>query len=103
MSHVLINRMTTKTGQRDRVIEKLIESGQQFDANPACLLFLVAESNDRPDDIWVLDLWTTEEEHAKALQAPELQPFIAETIPLLEGPPQQMEVLARGGKGFPKS
>lgn len=101
MTHVLLNRLTAKPGQRELVVRNLIESGKAFDGNSACLLYLVTESADSPDDIWVVDLWTTEEEHTEALQAPELQPYIAETMPLLEETPQQIEVQARGGKGLP--
>ena len=99
MTHALLNRLTAKPGQRDLVVQNLLESGRLFDNNAACLLYLVTEPADSPNDIWVIDLWTTEEEHTKALQAPELQPYIAETMPLLEGMPEQIEVQARGGKG----
>jgi quinol monooxygenase YgiN len=100
MAHVVLNHLTTKPGERDLVVQNLIESGRLFDDNAACLMYLVTEASDAPDEIWVFDLWTTEEEHTKALQARELQPFIAETMPLLEGMPEQIEVQARGGKGI---
>ena len=101
MAHVLLNKLTAKPGKRDQVVQNLIESGKLFDDNAACVMYLVTESPDSPNDIWVVDLWTSEEAHSQALQAPELQPFIAETVPLLEGMPEQIEVQARGGKGLP--
>ena len=103
MTYTLLNRLTAKPRQRPAVVQHLLESGRVFDDNVACLLYLVTEPVDSPDDIWVIDLWTTQEEHAKALEAPEMQPHIAATMPLLEGTPQQIEVLARGGKGPPES
>ena len=101
MTYVLFNRLTTKQGERDRVVQNLIESGKLFDENAACLLYLVAEPTDDPNDIWVVDLWTSEEEHTKALQAPGLQAHVAETVPLLAGMPEQIELRVRGGKGLP--
>ena len=101
MTHVLINRLTAKPGKRGDVVQNLLESGKLFDDNAACLLYAVTEPTDSPNDIWVVDLWTTEEEHTKALQAPEMQPYIADTMPLLEVMPQQIRVQARGGKGLP--
>jgi quinol monooxygenase YgiN len=101
MAFMLVNRLTATSGRRDEVVRNLIESGKRFDENAACLLYLVAESTEAADEIWVVDLWTSEEEHASALQDPELQPHIAETTPLLEGMPQQIQVQARGGKGLP--
>lgn len=103
MTHVLLNKLTAKPGKRDQVVKNLIASGKLFDDNAACVMYLVTESSDSPNDIWVFDLWTSEEAHSQALQAPELQPSIAETVPLLERMPEQIEVQARGGKGLPKS
>ena len=103
MTYTLLNRLTAKPGQRAAVVQHLLESGRVFDDNGACLMYLVTEPVDSPDDIWVIDMWTTEEEHTKALEAPEMQPHIAATMPLLERMPQQIEVLARGGKGPPES
>jgi quinol monooxygenase YgiN len=101
MAHVLLNRLTAKPGQRRRVVEILLESGKLFDDNPTCLLYLVSEATDEPDVIWVVDLWTDQEAHAEALQAPELRPFVEQAMPLLEGMPEQIGVRAVGGKGLP--
>ena len=101
MTHVLLNRLTAKPGQRQRVVEILLESGRLFDDNPACLLYLVSEAVDEPDVVWVVDLWTDEEAHAEALKAPELRPFVDQAMPLLEGMPTQIPVRAAGGKGLP--
>lgn len=98
MEFALLNRLTAKPGQRDRVVEILLESGKLFDDNRACRLYLVAESQDDPNLIWVSDLWTSEEEHAEALKAPEMRPFVDECMPLLESMPEQIKVRPVGGK-----
>jgi hypothetical protein len=46
----------------------------------------------------VADPWTSEADHAYALRAPELRPYIEETIPLLEGMPEQIAIRPVGGK-----
>ena len=97
MKFALFNRLSAKPGRRDRVVEILLESGKLFDDNPACRLYLVAESADDPNLIWVADLWTSEEEHAEALKVPEMRRF-EECMPLLEGMPEQIRVLPAGGK-----
>jgi len=101
MSHALLNRLTAKPGQRQRVVEILLESGKLFEDDPACLLYLVAESKADSNLIWVVDLWTSAEAHTEALKAPELRPFVEEATPLLEGMPEQIEVQPAGGKGVP--
>jgi quinol monooxygenase YgiN len=98
MEFALLNRLIAKPGQRDRVVEILVESGKLFDDNPACRLYLVDESADDPHLIWVADLWTSEKEHAEALKAPEMRPFVEECMPLLEGMPEQIRVRPAGGK-----
>jgi quinol monooxygenase YgiN len=98
MEFALLNRLTAKPGRRDRVVEILLESGKLFDDNSACRLYLVAESAEDPNLIWVADLWTSEEEHAKALEAPEMRRYVEECMPLLEGMPEQITVRPVGGK-----
>jgi quinol monooxygenase YgiN len=101
MTFALLNRVTAKAGQRPRVVEIMLESGRLFDDNSACLLYVVTESTDDPNVIWVIDLWTSQEAHAEALKAPELRPFVEQAMPLLEGRPEQIEVQPAGGKGLP--
>ena len=97
--HALLNRLTTRAGQRGRVVELLVEAGKLFDDDPACLLYLVNESADDPDVIWVFDLWASQEDHETALAQPALKPYIAESLPLLVGMPEQIALRPMGGKG----
>jgi quinol monooxygenase YgiN len=96
--YALINKLTAKPGKRSEIIANLLESGKPFQDNPNCILYLVNEDANDPNIIWVEDLWTSKEEHSAALNAPEMRPFIAKTIPLLESMPEQMEVIPVGGK-----
>jgi quinol monooxygenase YgiN len=101
MTYALLNKLMAKQGQRQRVVEILLESGKLFDDNPACHLYLVSESADDPNLVWVADLWTSKEDHVEALKAPELRPFVDAAMPLLEGMPEQLEIRPVGGKGLP--
>jgi quinol monooxygenase YgiN len=101
MTYALLNKLTAKPGQRQSVVDILIESGKLFDDNPACHLYLVSESADDPKVIWVVDLWTTREAHEDALKNPELRPYVEKSLPLLEGMPDQIEIQPAGGKGLP--
>jgi quinol monooxygenase YgiN len=101
MTYALLNKLTAKPGERHNVVDILLESGKLFDDNPACHLYLVSESADDADVIWVADLWTDQQAHTEALQAPELRPFIEKSMPLLEGMPEQIEIRPVGGKGLP--
>jgi quinol monooxygenase YgiN len=102
MTYALLNKLTAKPGQRQSVVDILLESGKLFDDNPACHMYLVSESSNNPDVIWVTDLWTDQEAHAEALKAPDLRPFVEKSMPLLEGMPEQIEIRPVGGKGLPE-
>jgi quinol monooxygenase YgiN len=101
MTYALINKLTAKPGQRQRVVGILLESGKLFDDNPGCFLYLVSESTEDPNVVWVTDLWTSQEEHAEALTAPALRPFVEQAMPLLDRMPEQIELRPVGGKGLP--
>jgi len=100
MTYALINKLVAMPGQRDQVVEILLESGKLFDDNPACEISVVAESVNDPDVIWVIDRWTSEEGHKKALSQPELRPFVEKATPLLVAMPDQTEIRLVGGKGL---
>ncbi len=100
MTYGLLNRLTTKPGKRDEVVQHLVESGRVFDANDACLLYLVTSPADDPTTIWVVDLWTSADAHTEALRDPSLQPHIEATVPLLEGMPEQTPLDVRGERSL---
>jgi quinol monooxygenase YgiN len=102
MTYALLNKLTAKPGQRQSVVDILLESGELFDDNSDCHLYLVSESAQDDDAIWVVDLWTTQEAHEEALKVPELRPFVEKSLPLLEGMPEQIEIRPVGGKGLPE-
>jgi quinol monooxygenase YgiN len=98
--YALINRLITKPGKRDEVLKVLLEAGKPFQENAACLLYLVYEDVQDPNVVWVEDLWTSKEEHTAALARPEVRPFVAQALSLLESMPEQREIAPVGGKGL---
>jgi len=84
----------TAAGGRD-----LARVGEALRRQSGLLQYLVSESKEDPNVIWVTDLWTSEQEHAEALKVPELRPFVEESMQLLEGMPEQIQLRPVGGKG----
>ena|SRR5665213_3577266 len=98
MNYVLINKMTTKPGKRQEVINIMVKAGKLFDENTSCLMYLLGASKDDPNALWVQDIWTNKEDHKAAMQTDEMSIFIKEAMPLLVGTPEQFEVEPAGGK-----
>jgi quinol monooxygenase YgiN len=96
MEYALINKLTTKPRKRDRVVELLLESGQLFNGNEACLLYLVTVDVKDANVVWVVDLWKSKKAHTQALGVPELRRYFEEATPLLEGMPEQIEIKSKG-------
>jgi quinol monooxygenase YgiN len=96
----LVNKITVKPGKRDEVINIMLEAGKPFDENTACILYLVYRDVANPNVIWVEDVWTNKDDHAAAMSNPAMRSFIAQTMPLLEGMPEQIEIEPAGGKGL---
>lgn len=100
MSHLLLNKMTVKTGKRDEVINILLESGKAFDDNEDCLLYIVSKDQSDETVIWVQDAWTSQDAHKRAMSRDQMKMYIQKAIPLLEGMPEQIEIEYAGGKGL---
>jgi len=98
MNYVLINKMISKPGKRQEVIDILTESGKAFDNVPACLLYLVSESVDDPNVIWIQDVWTNKADHEALMKSESMQNFIKKAMPLLAGMPEQYEIKPVAGK-----
>lgn len=98
MSYALVNKMTTKDGKRDEVLDILLKSGSAFDENEHCLMYLVSKDKNAPNVIWVHDIWTDAESHEQSMQDETMQQYIKQAMPLLEGMPQQFEIELVGGK-----
>jgi quinol monooxygenase YgiN len=96
VEYALINKLTAQPRKRDRVVELLLESGQLFNGNEACLLYLVTVDANDSNVVWVVDLWKSKKAHTQALADPALRPYVEEATPLLEGMPEQIEVKSKG-------
>ena len=98
--YALINKMTAKPGKRDEVIHILLESGKPFNDITSCILYLVYKDKNNPNVIWVEDVWTNQDDHAVAMNTPQMRSNIAKSLTVLESMPEQIEVVLAGGKGL---
>ena len=99
MTYGLFGSFLAAPGKRDGLVDYLLRAARLMEANPDCLLYLVA-TTERADEVAVTEVWTTEEAHDASLHDAGVRELIAEARPLLAGLAGQTHLDVRGGKGL---
>jgi len=84
MTYANVGTLGAAPGKRDELVAHLTQRSPEL-ADVGCLLYEVGVSDDRPDTVFVVELWTSAEAHRASLQLPAAQASIAAARPLLSG------------------
>lgn len=84
MSFAVTGTLGVQPGKRDEVVDILTRDSPQL-REAGCLLYEVGVSDDEPDSVFVVELWTSEDAHRRSLQLESVRASIAEALPLLSG------------------
>ena len=93
----LIGKMTAKPGQRDALIQVLLDGVAGM---PGCLSYIVAADLADPDAIWVTEVWASQADHQASLALPAVQRAIATGRPFIVGFGERFETIPVGGHGL---
>ena len=93
----LIGKMMAATGQRDTLIDILLESTT---AMPGCLAYIVAKDVKDANAIWITEVWDSKDSHAASLTLPEVKAAIAKARPLIAGFGDYSTIEPVGGVGL---
>ena len=93
----LIGSMDATPGNRDRLVEILLEGTAEM---PGCLSYVVALDPEVVDRVWITEVWTDREAHAASLQLPAVREAIGKARPLLGGFGERRETVPVGGWGM---
>jgi quinol monooxygenase YgiN len=99
MTYGLFGTFTATPGRRDDLVAYLLRAAELMAANPCCLLYLVA-TTEEPDEVAVTELWTDEEAHDASLHDPGVPELIAEARPVIAGVAAQTRLTVHGGTGL---
>ena len=99
LRHGLSGSMGTKPGQRDAVVALLLRDVEELKA-VGCDLYVVSVSEDKPDTIFVTEVWKSAAAHKASLQLPSVKAAIAEAMPMLSGEFEQVTYSVVGGLGL---
>lgn len=95
----LHGKITCAPGARDRLAEILLRGTGFLKTFPGCRLYVVAIDPASADDIWVTEVWDSQEAHAASLKTPEVRAAISEGRGLIVGGTRQVTT-ALGGVGL---
>lgn len=93
----LIGKVTAKPGQRDALIDILLEGVVDM---PGCLSYVVAKDPAEADAIWITEVWDTRESHEASLSLAPVQEAIEKGRPLIEAFDKRIETLPVGSAGL---
>ena len=79
----MLNRVTTKAGQRDAVVKILLSAARLQCAMPGCDLYIVHTSPEDANLIWVTEVWRTKEAHEASLKSADVRALIEEGRPMI--------------------
>ena len=96
----LYGKVLAKPGQRDALVERLLEGARLLSDFPGCELYIVNTVPSEPDAICVTEVWLTEADHAASLKLESIQALIARARPLIAGGAEQIRLVTLGGKGL---
>lgn len=97
--YILCESRTACSGKRDELVSLLLEASRSLNDMEGCELYIINESVDDPDAIWVTELWRDEGAHADSLKNEEVLAVIQRARPLIAGV-EPVRLRPVGGKGF---
>lgn len=84
MTFANVGTLGTLPGRRDELAAILIRPTPEL-REAGCLLYEVGVSDDDPNTVFVMELWTSAQAHRSSLQIPAVAASITEARPLLSG------------------
>jgi quinol monooxygenase YgiN len=94
-------RIVARPGHGDELAAILLEAAAGLEANPECLLYVVARAADDPESVWVTEAWTSRAAHAASLEDEGARELIARARPIIASFEDRAELRPEGGKGLP--
>ena len=93
----LIGRITAKAGERDALIDILLDGTGEM---PGCLSYIISKDAEEENAIWVTEVWDSKESHEASLSLPAVQEAIKKGRPLIAEFGEQTKLEPVGGHGL---
>ncbi|MFC4600885.1 putative quinol monooxygenase [Cohnella hongkongensis] len=97
--YAMLGQLIAHPGKRDELAGRLLESAETLQGMEGCIYYIIGESADEPDALWVTELWESEEAHAASLENESVLAVIQSCRPLIAGV-KPVKLRPLGGKGL---
>jgi quinol monooxygenase YgiN len=95
----LYTKFTTHEGQRDSLVQILLEAASGMESVDGCDLYVVNIPDIDPNIVWVTEIWNDPSAHQASLSLDEAKVLIQKARPLIAGI-EQIKLRPLGGKGI---
>lgn len=97
----LYGKLVAGPGQRDALVEVLLDAASALSKMPECELYIVNVLDDEPDAVWVTEVWSDETAHKASSHDEEIRSIVQRGLPLVAEMAHQIRLTPVGGKGLP--
>ena len=96
----LFGKFIVKDGERDSLVDILLEAAESMKNLDECEIYLVNVSEDESNSVYVYEVWRNENAHQASLSLEATQTLIKRAKPIITGMERISTLKTRGGKGI---
>ena len=97
----LHGRLVAQEGKGKELADILLSAASLMQSAKGCRLYLVSVNPEERHEIWVTEVWDSQEDHDNSLTVPGVRELIGQAMPILNGKPEKGQVLeVLGGAGI---
>ncbi|OZB98671.1 putative quinol monooxygenase [Paenibacillus sp. XY044] len=97
--YAMFGKLTAKPGQRDELARMMLESSGTLEDMEGCIYYILHEAEDNSDDLWITELWESQDAHSASLKNEKVLELIGRCRHLI-AEAGGIKVRPIGGKGF---
>ncbi|MFF2176129.1 putative quinol monooxygenase [Lysinibacillus sp. NPDC058147] len=94
----LFGKFTIQEGERDTMVDILLEAAESMENLEECEIYLVNVSENEPNCVYVYEVWSNENAHKASLTLESTQTLIKRAKPIITGMERISTLKTRGGK-----
>jgi quinol monooxygenase YgiN len=96
----LYGRFTVNEADRDTLVDILLEAAESLESLAECEIYAVNVSDEKPDSVYVYEVWSDESAHQASLSLEATQMLIKRAKPIITGMERICTLKPMGGKGI---